>query len=662
MKEKKMQTYTQSIQRLISRETFAIIAVMAILAICVSVVIAGKNAQNQMENQLNSYQKQMDSYMATIKGVAEGFAMSLKMEGNSSYEAEVEMAGLVTQSDSGISAAYFAQPDDTLAYYSAADGAMLLGNETQWSQRSWYLGAVDTDDEVFVSDPYIDAVTGAVCVTISKEVNVDGETLGVVGIDFYIDEIVALISEADVGSGYLMLAGGDGTVMVHPNDEYVMSDEETPNLSDVGDGRYGKLYTDIANSHIITDYSGGIKLALSSQSDVSGWILAVVEPVWSVYGSIFILVLLIVVGSVLANIIIRRVNKKYCREWFSPIEAVSRLVPELAAGNLELSFEDEEDIVEIDALNSSLNATVKQLKCYIEDIEQIVEGIAQYDLEVSSKTEYQGDFLHIQNGLNTILEKLNDIFRQIDERADTLVAYAGQIQQSSDLVAEGATEQAASIMELEKDVRTFGQQIDAIVENADTMIQSVRATNGKLEEGRAQMQELKEAMVVIENTTNEIDEIMQSIMEIAEQTNLLSLNASIEAARAGEAGKGFGVVAEEINKLALECEKASDGIGALVQSSRQAVAHGIDMARIAAEAFVDGVKSSGNSLDNVAKVQEAVSTQKNSVDTIDRLVGEITKVVETNAAVAEENAASGTDLTTCAEELKEYVALFHLRK
>lgn len=661
MKEKKMQTYTQSIQRLVAGEVFTVIMVMAVLAVCASMVLAWINAQNQTQNRLNTYEKQVDNYIASVKGLAEGFALSLETNGITSYDTQVEMAGLVTKSDSGISASYFAQPDDTLTYYSADDGAMLLGSETSWSQRSWYLGAVAANGDVFVSDPYIDAVTGAVCVTISKEVEANGETLGVVGIDFYIDEIVNLISAADVGSGYLMLAGADGTIMVHPNDEYTMTADESPNMADVANGKYNKLYTDAGKIHTIWDYKGGLKLAMSSQSDVSGWLLVMVELVLAVYEGVILLILLIIAAGIIANILIKKVNRQNCQKWFLPIETVSAVVPELAAGNLDISFADEDYIVEVDALNSSLNATVKQLKCYIEDIEQIVEGIAQYDLQVSSKTAYQGDFLHIQDGLNTILDKLNDIFYQIGERADTLVTYAGQIQQSSELVAQGATQQATAVVDLEDDMKTFGAQIDAIVENSETMIESVRTTNNSLENGEQQMLELGKAMEIIKKTTDEIDSIMQTITDIADQTNLLSLNASIEAARAGEAGKGFGVVAEEINKLASECASASDSIGNLVRSSREAVTHGSKMAENAAAAFEEGKKSSERSLENVAKVQEAVSTQKSSVDGIGSLVNEITKVVESNAAVAQENAASGTDLTSCAEELKNYVALFKLR-
>ena len=64
------------------------------------------------------------------------------------------------------------------------------------------------------------------------------------------------------------------------------------------------------------------------------------------------------------------------------IESVSGIVPQLAAGNLKIHFEDASGIEEIEVLNSSLNKTIKQLQYYIEDISRIVDGIASYNLSM----------------------------------------------------------------------------------------------------------------------------------------------------------------------------------------------------------------------------------------------------------------------------------------
>lgn len=63
---------------------------------------------------------------------------------------------------------------------------------------------------------------------------------------------------------------------------------------------------------------------------------------------------------------------------------------------------------------------------------------------------------------------------------------------------------------------------------------------------------------VLQNTVDDLREIVKNISSIADQTQLLSFNAAIEAARAGAAGNGFAVVATEVKNLATETRAATD--------------------------------------------------------------------------------------------------------
>lgn len=659
MKEKQKQgTYASGIQKLFLKEIIGIILIMSVLAISCSMIFAVSSSHNSMKNAIRTYQEEIDSYIADITGELEAFALSMETGALSSYEAELEMAAAIADSDERIAAAYYCRSNEALTYYSSADGPWIPDEGTVFTDRSWYTGALE--GSVYLSEPYVDEVSGQFCVTLSKAVEINGEITGVVGIDFLIGQITDLVLASDVGSGYLMLASADGVILVHPNTEYALSLDHAVSLEDAAGGSYRKLMEYPDESHLILDYAGGPKVAISEKSGVSGWILAIVKPLMSVYLGIVILILMILLCSVVSCILLVRYNKKCCQQWFAPIEQVSGIVPELAAGNLGIHFQDRNGITEIDVLSSSLNNTVEQLQYYIQDITSVVEKIADYDLSFVSDAEYKGDFADIQKGLNSIVEHLNSIFCQIDDRADNVFSYSEQIQEASDMVANGATEQESSIFKLTENMDSLKELMQSAIEDTDMAIQHVEQTSEQLVAGGEKMHELEDAMQLISDTTDQIDMILLSIDEIADQTNLLSLNASIEAARAGEAGRSFAVVAEEINTLSTASAEASRKTGELVRATKEAVETGRKLTIHTANELTEGIQSAKTSKERVVQMKESLRAQQEQIAEVDALTGEIASVVQTNAAIAQKNATSGADLMSCAQELKDSVKRFKL--
>lgn len=334
------------------------------------------------------------------------------------------------------------------------------------------------------------------------------------------------------------------------------------------------------------------------------------------------------------------------------------MVPELAKGNLDIEFNDDSDVEEISVLNNSLNTTVVQLRHYIEDISSVVSAVAECNLTISLKNDYKGDFISIRTGLVEILDKLNEVMLGINGRADTVVDFSDRIRQSSEMVASGASEQSMAINNLTENVKSLDEQIGRIVDNTNGVAGLVDETNLGLEDGGRRMNELESAMIVIEDKTNRIDNIMQSINDIAEQTNLLSLNASIEAARAGDAGRGFAVVAGEINKLSNACSEASRQIGELVVETKQAVSTGRELTDATAEKLNSSISASRHFKESIEEIQSFVGEQKSSIEQINDLAQQLSQVVEQNAAAAQENAASGTELDQCAQDLRSAVNSF----
>jgi methyl-accepting chemotaxis protein len=312
-------------------------------------------------------------------------------------------------------------------------------------------------------------------------------------------------------------------------------------------------------------------------------------------------------------------------------------------------------------LTVSLNDTVSQLKTYISDISYVVNNISNNNLDVRSTVEYQGAFVAIQNGLNMILDKLNAAFGQVNEQSEIVVNYSEQVQESTEQVANGATEQSLAVQGLAGNIKVLSEQIQHITRNAEAASEVSQVTNQQLADGNQEMQSLLEAMKTIEETSKQIGVIITTINDISEETNLLALNASIEAARAGEAGRGFAVVADEISKLAGASADATENITKLIENSMRSVEVGKELADRTSETLQTGINNSLKSNEDILQITEFVKNQAHAVEEIEKSIEEIASIIDSNAATSQQNAAISEELINCANALKVTVDEYNLR-
>jgi hypothetical protein len=77
---------------------------------------------------------------------------------------------------------------------------------------------------VAVTDPYVDSLTGRLCVTMSHTVRAaGGNILGVVAVDMFVDSLNDMVSQKKITEdGSTVLTDATGLYIVHPNPEYIM--------------------------------------------------------------------------------------------------------------------------------------------------------------------------------------------------------------------------------------------------------------------------------------------------------------------------------------------------------------------------------------------------------------------------------------------------------
>jgi methyl-accepting chemotaxis protein len=232
---------------------------------------------------------------------------------------------------------------------------------------------------------------------------------------------------------------------------------------------------------------------------------------------------------------------------------------------------------------------------------------------------------------------------------------SGEISNAGQSLASGASQQAAAIEETSSSLEEMSAMTKQSAENASTADGLMKDTNRVVQRANDAMGELTVSMQEISTAGDETSKIIKTIDEIAFQTNLLALNAAVEAARAGEAGAGFAVVADEVRNLAMRAAEAAKNTAVLIEDTVVKVTHGSEVVSEANESFGLVADNASKVEGLVAELSAASTEQAQGIGQINSAVAEMDKVVQQNAANAEESASAGEEMNAQAVQMKSMV-------
>lgn len=243
----------------------------------------------------------------------------------------------------------------------------------------------------------------------------------------------------------------------------------------------------------------------------------------------------------------------------------------------------------------------------------------------------------------------------LSEGADQVAAASNQVSESSQELAEGASQQAASLEETSSALEEMASMTRQNADNASQANAIAKTSGQDLVEAQKAMETLEEAMGDIAQASQETQKIIKTIDEIAFQTNLLALNAAVEAARAGEAGAGFAVVADEVRNLAMRAAEAAKNTSQIIDRTVQKVSFGNQAAEQVSQAFAKVADGAAKIGELVSEIAAASSEQAEGIQQVNRAVADMDRIVQQNAANAEESASASEELSAQAEMVRDYV-------
>lgn len=298
---------------------------------------------------------------------------------------------------------------------------------------------------------------------------------------------------------------------------------------------------------------------------------------------------------------------------------------------------------EFGVISKGIMHTLHNTRKLIGDVDMVVNRVSTESEEITL----------ITNSVTEYACNINDVIKEID---------MGVAQQAED------TQSCLSRME------DLSKQIEIISTEAEKINQSSKVSFASVIQGMEVVQQLrqhagettqstnevKNNVMELEQSLNQIEKFVQIINGLAEETNLLSLNASIEAARAGEAGRGFSVVAESIRRLADGSLHEANTIREIIKSLKRQAKDTIRTASTAEQVVQSQTEVVGITAVVFNKIKNEVDAMNSNIEDIVNSIEKVNveriammNMVESISTVSEETAAcTSTVKQTVEDEVK----------
>ena len=437
------------------------------------------------------------------------------------------------------------------------------GDDWDNTQRPWFIDAKNANGNIAFSEPYVDATTNEIIITLSMIVfNNRGEDIGVVADDVEVHYLGAMINAMRYFPGQeVFIINRDGLFITHDDINAVM---EKDFFFEFGLERYRRNALDSTNFSIIDQNL----LFYSSAIPQTDWILVTTIPRSVIFTEIntIIVTLIIICFVILVGVTI--ISALFTHRMLTvPLKGMLQVTNSLAnmdfTVNINKSRADEigdmqHALLEIrDSLKESINSLHKN----IAESEE-----SEKNLNMMIADSY-GALEAITAGIDIIDKKVQAQMESVEYTTNS----AAEVFHNAGNFEKTVHDQAGHITESSRSIEQLAGHINTIRSAVKTTKETTELLSSSSETGHKMLMKLTEELKQITEQSETLLKANNAIADITAQTNILAMNAAIEAAHAGEAGRGFAVVAGEVRKLAELSGKESDSISAQIKKMEQTI-------------------------------------------------------------------------------------------
>lgn len=496
-----------------------------------------------------------------------------------------------------------------------ADG-FVVENDDGWEagpdydprKRPWYIEA-KSKGELVVTEPYVDASSSKVIISIGTPVRDNGSFTAAMFYDMELTGLADLVNSINLlDAGYLFIVTADGTTIAHPDAN-----------------NNGKKMATYLPSAVIQEGSQKVE-----QNDTTYLVRFTKVPTENWY-----------VGAI--------VDESIAFAALDDLRSSSIIYTAIGV------------ILSIICLSFLIRALMRPLGTLNEAIKDVASG--QGDLTKRLDTNTDKEFAELAKGFNTFTETLQKQIIQSKAIGSEIMRGTEMNVVSANESAEAMRSQLQELEQLATAMNEMAVTATEVANNAQGAASAAKEADDATTEGShvvsdttisidnlsARIDQAVKEVQGLESATANIETILKVINDIADQTNLLALNAAIEAARAGESGRGFAVVADEVRTLAQRTQESTTEIRSMIEQL-QAGASSVSAA------MAESKTTAVDAVDKAQAANTALERIRDSIQQISDMNLQIASAAEEQSLVAEEinnNTVKIKDLSTQVSDAAE---------